>query len=347
MSWPWGAYLGEEGLTQRASARRSPPGSASPPNVVPHVVEGDRRLPELDARGAPRRRTRGYDEAILLTPEGTVADGSGENIFVVRDGVLYTPDLSTGILPGHHARHDHRRSRHDLGYTVIEKALIRSDLYLADEVFMCGTAAEVTPLRSVDDHEIGVGDGDAGDPEGVPRHGARRRASAGRTGSTSCRSSRAVELGRHAHGSTSARPGSTSATRSSCSRCCARAGSRSARPGRASRRCSPTRSARRYCAAVSSGTAGLHLCMRLAGVERGRRGDHVAVLVRRLGELRDLRGRDAGLRRHRPAHVQPRSGGGRGGDHAADEGDRRGRHLRLPVRARRADPRSASGTASR
>ena len=104
-----------------------------------------------------------------------------------------------------------------------------------------------------------------------------------------------------------------------------------------------------HCAAVSSGTAGLHLCMRLAGVGPGRRGDHVAVLVRRVGELRDLRGRDAGLRRHRPADAQPRSGRGRGGDHAADEGDRRGRHLRLSVRARRAarDLRPARARARR
>ena len=99
----------------------------------------------------------GYDEAILLSPEGTVADGSGENIFVVRDGVIYTPDLATGILPGI-TRDTVTQIAQDLGYTVVEKSIIRSDLYLADEVFMCGTAAEVTPLRSVDDHEIGVGE---------------------------------------------------------------------------------------------------------------------------------------------------------------------------------------------
>ncbi len=98
----------------------------------------------------------GYDEAILLTPDGTVADGSGENIFVVRDGVVYTPDLATGILPGI-TRDSLIQIAQDLGYHVVEKTLIRSDLYLADEVFMSGTAAEVTPIRSVDDHEIGVG----------------------------------------------------------------------------------------------------------------------------------------------------------------------------------------------
>ena len=98
----------------------------------------------------------GYDEAILLTAEGYVADGSGENVFVVRDGVLYTPSLATGILPGI-TRNAITEIAGDLGYRVEEVQLIRSDLYLADEVFMTGTAAEVTPLRSVDDREIGVG----------------------------------------------------------------------------------------------------------------------------------------------------------------------------------------------
>ena len=118
--------------------------------------EGDRHLPQLDARGH-RGEPRGYEEAILLTRDGYVADGSGENIFVVKDGVIYTPDLSTGILPGI-TRDTVIQIAQDLGYTVVEKNLIRSDLYLADEVFMCGTAAEVTPIREVDDHEIGVGE---------------------------------------------------------------------------------------------------------------------------------------------------------------------------------------------
>jgi branched-chain amino acid aminotransferase len=125
------------------------------PNIVPHVSKAtgvylNSMLAVTEANLA------GYDEAILLTPEGLVADGSGENIFIVRDGVLYTPDLATGILPGI-TRDAVTQIAHDLGYSVVEKAIIRSDLYLADEVFMCGTAAEVTPLRSIDDHELGVG----------------------------------------------------------------------------------------------------------------------------------------------------------------------------------------------
>jgi branched-chain amino acid aminotransferase len=154
MSWPWGSYLGEEGLAKGITAKVSSWQRVSP-NIVPHVSKATGVY--LNSMLAVTEATNGgYDEAILLTPEGTVADGSGENIFLVRDGVLYTPDLATGILPGI-TRDTVTQIAQDLGYTVVEKSIIRSDLYLADEVFMCGTAAEVTPLRAVDDHEIGVG----------------------------------------------------------------------------------------------------------------------------------------------------------------------------------------------
>ena len=154
MSWPWAPYLGQEALQKGIRAKISSWQRVSP-NIVPHVSKAtgvylNSMLAVTEAANA------GYDEAILLTPEGLVADGSGENIFVVRDGVIYTPDLATGILPGI-TRDTVTQIAQDLGYTVVEKALIRSDLYLADEVFMCGTAAEVTPLASVDDHELSVG----------------------------------------------------------------------------------------------------------------------------------------------------------------------------------------------
>ena len=154
MSWPWAPYLGQEALQKGIRAKISSWQRVSP-NIVPHVSKAtgvylNSMLAVTEANNA------GYDEAILLTPEGLVADGSGENIFVVRDGVIYTPDLATGILPGI-TRDTVTQIAQDLGYTVVEKALIRSDLYLADEVFMCGTAAEVTPLASVDDHELSVG----------------------------------------------------------------------------------------------------------------------------------------------------------------------------------------------
>jgi branched-chain amino acid aminotransferase len=154
MSWPWGTYLGEEALRNGIRTKIST-WQRIPANVVPHASKATGvYLNSMLAVSEAQRA--GYDEAILLTPEGTVADGPGETIFVVSRGKIYTPDLSTGILHGI-TRDSIIQIAHDVGYEVHEKNLIRSDLYLADEVFMCGTAAEVTPLRSVDDHEIGVG----------------------------------------------------------------------------------------------------------------------------------------------------------------------------------------------
>ena len=154
MSWPWGTYLGEDGLRKGITAKVSSWQRVSP-NIVPHVSKAtgvylNSMLAVTEANNA------GYDEAILLTPEGTVADGSGENIFVVRDGVLYTPDLATGILPGI-TRDTVITLARDLGYEVREHALPRESLYVADEVFLTGTAAEVTPVRSVDGLTVGIG----------------------------------------------------------------------------------------------------------------------------------------------------------------------------------------------
>jgi branched-chain amino acid aminotransferase len=152
MSWPWGAYLGEEGQRTGIRAKVSSWKRVGA-NVIPHVSKAtgiylNSMLAVMEANRA------GYDEAILLTDEGYVADGSGENIFVVRDGTIYTPDLSASILPGI-TRDTIIQIAQDLGHPVVEKTLIRTDLYLADEVFMCGTAAEVTPIREIDDQEIG------------------------------------------------------------------------------------------------------------------------------------------------------------------------------------------------
>jgi branched-chain amino acid aminotransferase len=154
MSWPWGAYLGEEGLKNGISAKVSS-WERIGPNVIPHAAKATGVY--LNSMLAVTEANRaGYDEAILLTGAGYIADGSGENVFIVRNGELFTPDLSTSILPGI-TRDTIIQIAQDLGYTVHEKLLIRSDLYLADEAFMSGTAAEVTPLRAVDDVEIGVG----------------------------------------------------------------------------------------------------------------------------------------------------------------------------------------------
>jgi branched-chain amino acid aminotransferase len=152
MSWPWGAYLGEEGQRNGIRAKISS-WQRIGANVIPHVAKATGIY--LNSMLAVTEANRaGYEEAILLTPDGYIADGSGENIFIVRDGVIYTPDLSASILPGI-TRDTLIQIAQDLGYRVVEKNLIRTDLYLADEVFMCGTAAEVTPIREVDEHPIG------------------------------------------------------------------------------------------------------------------------------------------------------------------------------------------------
>jgi branched-chain amino acid aminotransferase len=155
MSWPWGTYLGADGLENGIRVKVSS-WQRIGPNVIPHVAKAtgvylNSMLAVTEAIHA------GYEEAVMLTQDGYVADGSGENIFVVKDGVIYTPDLSAGILPGI-TRNTIIQIAQDQGYTVVEKNLIRSDLLIADEVFMCGTAAEVTPVREIDDIEIGVGE---------------------------------------------------------------------------------------------------------------------------------------------------------------------------------------------
>jgi branched-chain amino acid aminotransferase len=155
MAWPWGTYLGEEALRSGIRTKIST-WQRIPPNVIPHASKATGVY--LNSMLAVHEAQRaGYDEAIMLTPEGTVADGPGETIFVVKNGELSTPGLETGILHGI-TRDSVIKIAGELGYTVKQTTLIRSDLYLADEVFMCGTAAEVTPVRSVDDHEIGVGE---------------------------------------------------------------------------------------------------------------------------------------------------------------------------------------------
>src|SRR5213593_649259 len=152
MSWPWGAYLGDDGLKNGIRVKISSWQRVGP-NTIPHASKATGIY--LNSMLAVTEANRaGYDEAILLTADGFIADGSGENVFVVKDGTIYTPDLSASILPGI-TRDTIIQIAQDLGYTVVEKQLIRTDLYLADEAFMTGTAAEVTPLREVDDHAIG------------------------------------------------------------------------------------------------------------------------------------------------------------------------------------------------
>jgi branched-chain amino acid aminotransferase len=122
------------------------------PNVIPHASKATGVY--LNSFLATTEAVRaGYDEAIMLTADGYIADGPGENIFAVKEGAIWTPPLSTSILPGI-TRDTIIQMAQDLGYTVKEQNLIRSDLLLADEVFMTGTAAEVTPVRTIDDVEF-------------------------------------------------------------------------------------------------------------------------------------------------------------------------------------------------
>jgi branched-chain amino acid aminotransferase len=150
--WPWGTYLGDDGVTNGVRMKVSS-WRRMDPNVNPVAAKGtgiyiNSSLAKVEALKA------GYDEAILLNSHGFVAECTGENVFVVRDGVLVTPPLSSGALEGI-TRDSVMVIARDLGYEVRVENLLRHDLYLADEAFLTGTAAEVVPMRSVDDREIG------------------------------------------------------------------------------------------------------------------------------------------------------------------------------------------------
>jgi branched-chain amino acid aminotransferase len=150
--WPWGTYLGDEGLTRGVRMKVSS-WRRIDPNMNPSAAKGtgiyvNSQLAKVEALKA------GYDEAIMLNADGFVAECTGENLFVVKDGILRTPPLSSGALDGI-TRASVITIARDLGIEVREENLLRSDLYLADEAFLTGTAAEVVPMRSVDDREIG------------------------------------------------------------------------------------------------------------------------------------------------------------------------------------------------
>jgi branched-chain amino acid aminotransferase len=150
--WPWGAYLGEEALEHGVRCKVSSFRRIGPNTLPPTAKATGQYINSVLAKLESSRA--GYDEAILLNEEGYIADGSGENVFVARDGVLYTPPTTASCLPGI-TRETVMRIAHTLGYEVREVNLVRTDLYFGDEVFLCGTAAEVTPVASVDDHDTG------------------------------------------------------------------------------------------------------------------------------------------------------------------------------------------------
>jgi branched-chain amino acid aminotransferase len=151
-TWAWGTYLGDEGLTKgvrmKISSWRRYDHNALPPAAKATGQYINSSLAKVEAVKA------GYDEAIMLNNEGFIADATGENIFTIRDGVLSTPPTSAGALEGI-TRDSIMKIATDLGIAVVERNIARADLYTADEVFVTGTAAELVPVRSVDDRELG------------------------------------------------------------------------------------------------------------------------------------------------------------------------------------------------
>jgi branched-chain amino acid aminotransferase len=153
-AWPWGAYLGEESKGAGIRAKVSSWRRISPAGSIPHAKASGSYLNSILAK--TESHNSGYDEAILLDERGFVCEGSGENIFVVRDGEILTPPHTASILDGINRKSVIQIAR-DLGYTVVERDIARAELYLAEEVFLTGTAAELVPVREIDDHPLGEG----------------------------------------------------------------------------------------------------------------------------------------------------------------------------------------------
>lgn len=154
IAWRWGTYLGKEGVENGVDVRVSSWRRAAPDTFPTMAKAGgnylNSQLSKMEAR------EDGYAEGIMLDSFGYVAEGSGENLFAVRDGVLITSPLASGILPGI-TRDSVIRLALDQGLTVREQTMPREFLYVADELFFCGTAAEITPIRSVDRIQVGTG----------------------------------------------------------------------------------------------------------------------------------------------------------------------------------------------
>jgi branched-chain amino acid aminotransferase len=153
-AWKWGAYLGEEGLAKGIRVRVSSWRRIHQSSFIPIAKGTGQYLNSVLAK--QEAVATGYDEAILLNMDGNISEGSGENLFLVRDGVLVTPPVSSGILDGI-TRASVMQLLADDGVEVREAVLTRGDLYAADELFFTGTAAEVTPIREVDDRPVGPG----------------------------------------------------------------------------------------------------------------------------------------------------------------------------------------------
>jgi branched-chain amino acid aminotransferase len=151
--WEWGAYLGDDAKLNGVRAKVSSWRRISPESLVPHAKAGGQYLNSVLAKIESKRG--GYEEAILLDDKGHVCEGTGENVFIVRDGVLATPPQTASILDGI-SRKSIIEIAGDLGLQAVERDIARAELVLADEVFLVGTAAELTPVREIDDIEIGA-----------------------------------------------------------------------------------------------------------------------------------------------------------------------------------------------
>ena len=151
--WPWGSYLGDEGMKNGIRVKIS---SFSRPHINATMVRAKTVANYANSLLAKREALKdGYDEALLLDTDGYVAEGSGENVFMVRNGVIKTPPL-TAILEGI-TRETVMRLAQERGMRIVEERFTRDELYLADEAFFTGTAAEITPIREVDNRTIGSG----------------------------------------------------------------------------------------------------------------------------------------------------------------------------------------------
>ncbi|HSI79011.1 MAG TPA: branched-chain amino acid transaminase [Solirubrobacterales bacterium] len=150
--WPWGAYLGEEGKRRGVRAKVSSWRRISSAGLIPHAKASGQYLNSILAKTESAKA--GYEEAILLDERGFVCEGSGENIFIVREGRLVTPGHTSAILDGV-SRRSVIQIAADLGYAVVERDIARAELYIAEEAFLCGTAAELVPVREIDDRELG------------------------------------------------------------------------------------------------------------------------------------------------------------------------------------------------
>jgi branched-chain amino acid aminotransferase len=154
VAWKWGAYLGDEGLKKGIRAKVS---SFTRPGINSVMAKGKIVGHYVNSILAKREvMAAGYQEAIMLDGQGYLAEASGENVFVVKKGVISTPPLGAAILGGI-TRDTVLTIAEELGLKLVERQITRDELYIADEIFMCGTAAEITPVREVDDRQIGAG----------------------------------------------------------------------------------------------------------------------------------------------------------------------------------------------